>query len=311
LVASLALTAALACGAARAADPDPETPDYLMPDAPGAAIETHRAADGRLHIEIQGGHFDGRRLIKRMLAAIRQEPSTAADADFDLHIAVGALSGFNREVLYDVDMRLAQRAGRIDDFALTGRTLDKAVVQGDVRNAKVRALFLSADDAGTFLRFLDLYGRLPNGKMWLALDLPATQEGVFSIRDFDLPNAPMLQSLRRVPAPPLLEPSHDAGPVPSRLHGHFTLSPGKVVVKDTALSSEDGAATMEGVIERGELQLRGALAPAMLADPRGPPCSQDRCLPGMEYRLTGPIGAPKFVINPFMTPIWRRSLPRP
>jgi hypothetical protein len=82
LIALLELIVALAYGPAHAATADPETPDYLVPDSPAAAIETHRGADGRLQIQIQGTRFDGRRLIERMLAAIRQkplkEPSTAA-----------------------------------------------------------------------------------------------------------------------------------------------------------------------------------------------------------------------------------------
>jgi hypothetical protein len=66
---------------------------------------------------------------------------------------------------------------------------------------------------------------------------------------------------------------------------------------------------MEGFIEHGELNLRGAVAPAILADPQEPPCSAHRCLQGLQYRLTGPVGAPRLVINPFMAPIWRHMLP--
>jgi hypothetical protein len=309
LLASLALAAALVCGAAGAAPIDAETPDYLVPDSPAATIERQRGADGRLRIEIHGTHLDGRRLVERLLATIRQQSSAPADRDFDLHIAVGALAGFNREVLYDVDLRLTRRGGRIDDFALTGRTRDKAAVRGGVRDAANahRTLYLEAHDAGAFLRFVDLYGKLTSGTMWLTLNLPALQDGTFHIRDFDLPNEPILQPLRRASVP-LLTQLQDVTPVPSRLHGHFNLSPGKVVVKDTAFENDDGAAIMEGLIERGELNMRGLLAPAVLNDPRDPLCST-RCLQGMQYRLTGPLAAPKLVINPFMTPVWKSLLP--
>ena len=213
-------------------------------------------------------------------------------------------------MLYDVDLRLIQRAGRIDDFALTGSTLDKATVRGGVHDAANArgVLFLTAADAGVFLRFVDLYGKLAGGSMWLALELPTMQDGIFNVRDFDLSLEPVLQPLRKVMGS-LLGQSQDAGAAPSRLRGEFTLSPGKVVVKDTAYVGKDGAATMEGFIEGGELHLRGALAPASLADPQESPCSAHRCLQGLQYTLTGPVGAPKLVINPFTTPIWRHVLP--
>src|SRR5882672_7231157 len=88
IAASLALTAALACGAARAAAIDAETPDYLVPDTPAATIAADRDAEGRLQIHIGGERFDGRRLITRLLADLRDPASTAAGADFDLRIEV-------------------------------------------------------------------------------------------------------------------------------------------------------------------------------------------------------------------------------
>src|SRR5882672_6240166 len=131
-VRSLGFVAALVCATAHAAVLDAETPDYLVPDAPGAAIETHRDADGRLQIEIQGERFDGRRLIKRLLTDAREGPSNSIGADFVLHIAVEALVGFNGEKLDGVDLKLARRGGRIDDFALAGKTAGTAAVRGSV-----------------------------------------------------------------------------------------------------------------------------------------------------------------------------------
>jgi hypothetical protein len=185
--------------------------------------------------------------------------------------------------------------------------LDRAKVRGGVRGAANarRTLYLDADDAGAFLRFVDLYGRLTGGKMWLALELPAMQQGIFNIRDFDLPPEPVLQPLRK-----MMAAAQDAGRGPSRLRGEFTLSPGKVVVKDTAFVNKDAAATMEGIIEGGELNLRGLLVPAVLNDPRDPPCGSHLCLRGLPYSITGPIGAPRLLINPFPGPYLQSVLPR-
>ena len=305
-VRALAFVAALACGAAHAAAVDAETPDYLVADASGATIETHRDADGRLQIEIRGERYDARRLIKRLLSDVRDGSSNTAGPDLDLHIAVEALAGFNGEELRGVDLRLGRRAGRIDDFALTGSTASNAPVRGSVGSAAQarRSLFVEADDAGAFLRFVDLYDKLAAGRMWLALDLPAMQEGVFSIRDFDLPPEPLLQQLlAAATSAPGTPHAQDADLNLSRLRSEFTLSPGKIVVKDGLFYNKLLGATVKGRIEAGELELRGVLAPAMLASMQVP-CSLP-CQRGMEYRVTGPVGSPRFVVNPWLENVWR------
>jgi hypothetical protein len=175
------------------------------------------------------------------------------------------------------------------------------------RLAARRSLFVEADDAGAFLRFVDLYDKLATGRMWVALDLPALQEGAFSLRDFHLPPDPLLQRLLAEAAPPPGLAQADVDHGLSRLRTGFTLSPGKVVVKDALFYNKLASATLEGRIEAGEVDLRGVLAPALLAGMLEP-CSTP-CFRGMEYRLTGPIGSPRFVVNPWIENVWRRAPP--
>ena len=312
-IASLALMVAVACSAAHAAAPDAETPDYLMPDAARAAVETHRDADGRLQIEITGERFDGRRLIKRLLTDVREGPSTLPGVDFDLHIAVATLAGFNGEELRGVDLRLARRAGRIEDFALTGSVPAGAAVRGSTRsipNAR-RTLYLTADDAGAFLRFVDLYAKLLGGRLWLATDLPAIQEVAYGMRDFELADDPALRPLRDALTPPTTLPrAQHTGWSPSRLRGQLALSPGKIVVKETLFYNKLAGATAEGTVEGGELNLRGVLAPAFLEEMPKPDCSPSRCLRGLQYTLTGSLGAPKLLVNPSIENVWQFMFPR-
>ena len=309
---SLVLTLALVCGSAHAAAVDAETPDYLMPSAPGATIETHRDGDGRLHIEIQGERFDGRRLIARLSSDVRDGPPSAPGADFDLHIAVATFAGFNGEELRGVDLRLARRAGRIEDFALTGETPGNAPVRGSAGgspNAR-HALYLTTEDAGAFLRFVGLYDKVVDGRMWLTINLPAMQEVGYSIRDFDLADDPALRPLREALTPPAGQPhAQNEGWTPARLRGQLVFAPGKIVVKETSFFNKHLGATAEGLVEGGELNLRGVLAPAFLEVAQEPPCAMSRCLRGLQYRVTGPIGAPKLVINPFIENVWQSIFP--
>jgi hypothetical protein len=309
---SLAVIAALACGSAHATAIDAQTPDYLVPDAPSAAIATHRDADGRLQIEIQGERFDGRRLIKRLLTDVREGPPSTPGADFDLHIAVATLAGFNGEELRGFDLRLARRAGRIDDFALTGSTPGRAPVRGSAGgspNAR-HAIYLTTEDAGAFLRFVDLYDKVVDGRMWVAINLPAMQEVGYSIREFELADDPALRSLRDALTPPAGQPhAQNEGWTPSRLRGQLVFSPGKIMVKETSFFNKHVGATAEGLVEDGELNLRGVLAPSFLEVAREPPCASSRCLRGLQYRVTGPVGAAKLVINPFIENVWQSIFP--
>src|SRR5262249_31196954 len=131
-----------------------------------------------------------------------------------------------------------------------------------------RDLYLSSDDAGAFLRFIDLYGRLVNGRMWLSIDVAAMQHVAFSIRDFDLPDEALLQRLRDALTPAARQPPPRlAGVAPSRVRGQLTLSPGKIVVKDTRFFNKLATVTLEGVIKGDQFDLRGLLASADLAIP--------------------------------------------
>jgi hypothetical protein len=272
-------------------------------------IETARSADGRLDIHMRGERFDGRRLIKRLLADLQDTPSNASGPDFDLHIEVATLEGFNGEPLHGVDMSLTRRAGRIDDFALTASIAEHAV-HGGVRNRRDngRILFVEADEAGAFLRFVDLYANLANGRMWLALDFPVLKEGVLSIRDFDVPPDAVLKPLRDAMALLSWKDPNDAAPGLSRLRAAFVLAPGKFVLNEARFYNNAAGATMEGRIEGSELDLRGVLDAAVLADPRSAPCASFACMRGLQYRVTGSLQSPRVLINPILEPLSRDFL---
>ena len=34
-------------------------------------------------------------------------------------------------------------------------------------------------------------------------------------------------------------------------------------------------------------------------------CSPSQCLRGLQYTLTGPLGAPKLLVNPFIENVWQ------
>jgi hypothetical protein len=310
LTISLALVLAAAYSPAGAATLDPETPDYLVPDGPSATIDTDRNAEGRLQIHIRGERFNGQRLIKKVMEQLSAALSSAQGGDFDLQIEVGTLDGFNGEALHGVDLSLARRAGRIGDFALNASGAGNVAIHGDVRVARdgTRALHLETDDAGAFLRLADIYGKLTKGRMSLILEIPAVQEAILDIRELDLALEPALRRLTE--AMPLLQPPtpQDVSSHPSRLHAHFALAPGKLVLKNLVFRNAMLGATMDGRIEADALDLRGVLMPFFLAEPKLAPCSPLECAGGLGFRVTGSPGSPRLLINPFADPIIRRHV---
>src|SRR5262249_29149300 len=109
IMVAVALLAALAGAPTQAAPVDAETPAYLLPDGPGATIETTRSAAGRLEVHIRGERFDGRRLLAQVLAEL-SSGERLAGPEFDLHVEVDTLAGFNGETLRDVDLVLQRRS---------------------------------------------------------------------------------------------------------------------------------------------------------------------------------------------------------
>jgi hypothetical protein len=299
------LSTLLTAGTARAAAIDPDTPDYLRPVDNRAAIETERDPDGRLTVLVHGQQFDGRRLIASLMREWwRGEP--IAGADFDLHMEVAALGGFNGDTLHGVDLVLARRGGRVSRFTLSADAGQSASLHGALRTANGgrRFIHLESDDAGVLLRVTDIFAHVAGGRAEIALDLlpdaAAKREGMLALHDIAILPERLTKQIRDVVPPP--------SPLPgtgflhfSDVHARYTLLPGKITISDAALRSPSFDATLEGLIEGDNLNLRGYLLPLMLMEMQRPDCSDRRgCFASLPYRLQGTLQAPRLQIMSYM-----------
>ena len=301
----LSLFILLATGSVRAAAIDPDTPEYLRPLDGHATIETKRAPDGRLTVLVHGEQFDGRRLGASLMREWwRSEP--AADADFDLHIEVAALGGFNGETLRGVDLVLARRGGRVSRFTLSATAGRSAPVRGALRrrNDGGHFIHLESDDAGALMRFINVFAHVAGGRAEIAFDLlpnaDAKREGMLALHDFAIAPEYLTKRLNDT----LGQPS----PVPdteffhfSRLRAHVTLLPGKIIISDATLRSPSFAATLEGLVEGDNLNLRGYLQPRALMEMQNPDCADRKgCIAPLAYSMRGTSRAPRLQIMPWV-----------
>jgi hypothetical protein len=300
-------------GVAAAADAQPSiaAPVDVLIAAVAAAqgdqcsVAATRAADARASVTVRGARCDGRGLVKAVLGGMTERDATASAFDADLDVKVAALTGFNGAELRDVELRLSGYAGDMRAFALAAKVGPSARLAGELRTRPDgrRIMVIESDDAGALLRFLDLYPRMANGKMTLALDASAPdnapREGHFGVRDFLIVGEAALRSL--------LDPAPPAGPnAPSevaftRLQLSFKRSPGDLAINDGVVIGPALGATVEGKVDfaGNGVRLRGTLIPAYALASLVHPDPNREGLVALSYEIVGPPGAPTLRINPF------------
>lgn len=129
--------------------------------------------------------------ISRSARAEKAELEGLGGFDVDLHS--GLLTGFNREVMSGVDLKLSKRAGKIRQFSVKG-SFGRDAVSGSMDAAqRVR---VASRDAGALVSFVDLYKHMEGGN--LAADMTLDGDalaGNLEIRDFVLRDEPAIRSL--------------------------------------------------------------------------------------------------------------------
>lgn len=140
-------------------------------------------------VNVTGKSLDGRALIKRMTEG-KDQPDKA-DAPVMLSATVGSIAGFGGESLQDV--KVTYRGG---STSIAGRTMGGAPVSmDDAREGGQRRISASTGDAGSILRFLNVYGRMEGGTLQLALAGENSLRGKLDVRNFYIVNEPKLASV--------------------------------------------------------------------------------------------------------------------
>jgi hypothetical protein len=293
-------------------------PSFALSDGDKASMKAERAPDGTMKVTIRSDVYDGRGFVKTAMSGPGGDNAKSSARDLDLDFKVGALVGFNGEVLRNVDLKLSRRSGQIRTFALTARVGRDSTLMGDLRaygNGR-QVVYFQTNDAGALFRLTDTYPRIVGGQMWIAMDPPTPeqtpQEGHLSVSNFTVRGEPALERIAGGTAP------NDPGPRPqaggngvdfTEMRVNFVKAPGRLAIRDGVVRGNSVGATLEGHIDfaRDDVRMHGTFVPAyglnnMFARP---PVlgfflggNEREGLFGITYEVVGSPHAPTLRVNP-------------
>ncbi|WP_158812923.1 DUF3971 domain-containing protein [Methylocapsa sp. S129] len=289
------------------------------------------SADGVLKIAVRGSVVDSRPIVKAML---EQGPSEAAAKDFDVDLKVNSATGANKVSLNQLEIGLSRRGGELSQARVDARLGSAGLT---LRRDESGVLRLETADAGSLVRFFNLYSHLEGGALDLVMrNVGGRQEGEAVVKDFVLRNEPALRQLvaaGQQPAPgangvissgPTANGATriDAEAVPfQKMTAKFARSSGRIDLREAVIYDIQMGLTTEGYIDyaRDHIDLNGTFVPAYQVNNLVTHIpfvglllggGTNEGLFGVNYRLAGPGNAPVLTINPFsaMTPGFLRKV---
>lgn len=162
-------------------------------------------ADDTFRLTIRGTTIDARPFLKALTSTPANDGtplSRSAKAEkkeidsfkgFDIDLKSGILTGFNKEVMSGVDLRLSKRGAQIRQFAVQGRFGGEAVSGSMDSRQRIK---VSAQDGGALVSFIDLYKHMEGGNLSASMQMGEdTLNGNLEIRDFTLRDEPAIRRL--------------------------------------------------------------------------------------------------------------------
>jgi hypothetical protein len=309
--ASIAMLLAMCCGSSAGLASDGAAPDFSAPSASDKVkIEQQRDAGGIYHLVISGDRYDGRRLIKALFAQLGGAGVDGWLRDADIAVDVATFSGFSGEEFQRVSLRLNTSAGDIHSFLATADTGDH--LAGELSNAPdgQHKITLEADNAGSFLRAIGLYGRMSGGHLSMNLNLSSDPvqppAGQVTLRDNTVAGEPLFADIGR---------GKGVGEIHfSPMQLSFRLLPGQLAVDHGFACGVSQATEIKGIVDlaKGEMDIDGRLLLTFGNKlPSELPKEDSPDMPiFMIFRSRGAIDAPQVQINHSIPVALARSLLR-
>lgn len=265
---------------------------------------------------VRGNLGDARPVIRAFTGGGASRSSSAARSgnagmNADLDISLNILTGFNGETLTKSVIKAGIRNNSLRQIQLTGRLGSSTVAAQTSTKGNATQLDIQAENAGSFLRYLDIYRRMYGGDIFLELVLgEGAQNGYVMARNFTIRNEPALRRIvpsqtqgtgdRRIDV-------NDAGFTKARVD--FIRNGSRVDFRDGAIWGMQIGFTLDGYMDfgRNNLDVSGTFVPAyglnnafaqvpILGTILGG--GQYGGLFGVNFRLTGVISSPAVTVNP-------------
>jgi hypothetical protein len=273
-------------------------------------IDAIRTGDG-MTISARGAAVDARPFLNNLTDS---QPGGAPSMDFDLDLRATLLTGANRQIISNAELRLAKKGGQYQALNLAGKLGADPVKGVLTRPDSGPPLFrLTTSDGGGLLAFMDFYTHMEGGALSTELRLAdGGFSGSIDIENFVLRGEPALKSFANAP---------NAGPIASkvkldpnavsfsRLHAMLQKNGGRLEVRDGAIANPSIGSTLEGWIDfdKDTLDVSGTFVPAygvnnlfgqlpVIGLVLGG--GEQEGLIGVNFRVTGKTNAPVLSVNP-------------
>ncbi|WP_177243244.1 DUF3971 domain-containing protein [Bradyrhizobium sp. Gha] len=230
-------------------------PTYSPSDGDKTSLKVERGQDGVIRGTMRGDVFDGRGFLKSAISGNSKDDSKSKlkNVDFDIDVKLGTVMGFNGETMRSIDAKMSKRSGAIKAFSLNGRIGQNTPVAADLRGGRAQGsrevIYLQTNDAGSLLKFTDIYTKAVGGQMVVAMEPPTSEpttarEGLISVRDFTVKGEAQLE---RVAAG---APNGTGNGISfSALRAEFIRQNGALTVRDGVVKGPMIGATIEGSID--------------------------------------------------------------
>jgi hypothetical protein len=288
-----------------------------------------------LRLAARGVNFDARPLLRALVPApgaggAQQgsgKPTAAAFDDVDLDAKSSLVTGNNKQILTNVELKWERRGARSRAFTLTGDfgrdPLAVALAQSD---ADAPLIKVACGDGGSLLSFFDIYSRMESGALNASIGLGRNgSDGAISVQDFFLRGEPAMRQLMSQGA----HRADEKGAVRfdpelvrvARLQSRFGWSNGRLSVGSGIMSGPEMGLTFDGYVDfvRDRVDVTGAYVPLYGLNNLvgGIPVLGELFAGGahegvlaLNYSVLGPVSAPTVSVKPLslFTPGMLRKL---
>jgi hypothetical protein len=276
-------------------------------------VDVQRSGE-TLKIVARGANFDARPMMQGLLRADHGAKGSIEDLDLDFKAPI--VTGHNKQILSNVELKLARRGGKPRTVALTGAFGREPIVVGVDRSSNGQPqLEISTNDGGSLLSFLDIYRKMDSGALSATVQLGQNRaDGALRIRDFYVRGEPTVRQLMAQSGTARTDDRGNYRFDPDlvrvgRLESEFSWSGGQLTVREGVLSGPEIGLTFDGFIDfqHERLDLVGTYVPAyalnsllsnipvvgvVLAG------GQHEGVFGLSYRLYGALSSPSINVNP-------------
>jgi AsmA-like C-terminal region/Protein of unknown function len=254
-------------------------------------------------------------------AAAQRESKDRESKDMDLDLALNILTGYNDEAITNASIKASMRKDNIRQLDLKGRLGATNIVARSVALGSTNPVIaLQSEDAGSLLRFLDVYRRMTGGSLVLQLATgDGPQVGLLTLHSFTLNNEPALR--RIIPTQTQVVAGQDRAGNPqavrvdvneitfTKARIDFTRTAGRLDFKDAAIFGTQVGFTLGGYIDyaRDRMDISGTFVPAYGLNNAfaqvplfGPLLGggQYEGLFAVNFRVSGQTDAPTLSVNP-------------